>query len=419
MIDIKDMIQNLDRYTHELKIRNMDENLAIDLAALYSQKNDLQQKIDECRNEKNLFNKSILDLDPDQKKEAIFKMKKIDEIQNQYEAELESVKVLYQSKLYAIPNLSWPYIPIGNGEEDNVATGVFGQKIDFAFTPKEYFQLPGFIRDYNSTAGVKAVGTRGYYITGSLARLQRVLFNWVAKKLDLAGFEYVIPPVMVNENVMYGTGFFPNSKNDFYTVNPNEDNLFLVGSSEPSLMFLHAGETLELSKPKLLTAQTDCFRREAGSHGKDTRGGIRVHQFPKIEMVALTKPENSEEVFDYLTSLFSEFMTELGLHYRYLEVCSGDQSMKNYRMIDIEAWFPAHKEFREVCSSSNCTDYQTRNLGIKTKIESGDTVLAHSLNCTAVTNRTLFAILEQFQNQDGSVNVPTPLQEQFGSSKYL
>ncbi|NJK71668.1 MAG: hypothetical protein HC932_05525 [Thermales bacterium] len=195
----------------------------------------------------------------------------------------------------------------------------------FGYEVKNYYDLPVFVRDYKGEKGVEAVGSRGYYMTGQLAKLQRVLFDWVQEKIESKGFEYVIPPIMVNEKVMYGTGFFPSSKNDYYTVNLDEDNLYLVGSSEPSLMFLYNQETLNQIKPKLLMARTDCFRREAGSHGKDTQGGIRVHQFPKIEMVAICNPKKSSQVFELLTNIFSEIVSQLGLHYHYLEVCTGDQ----------------------------------------------------------------------------------------------
>ncbi len=414
MIDIKHLVKNTDRYEKELQIRNLETGKAIELVNTYESKNKLQQEVDSLRSQKNQFNDIVVKLSGEEKQTAINQMRELGAILKAKEAELKDLETTYSTLLYEIPNLTWDGIPVGKTDEDNVETAVFGQKKEYSFTPKHYYQLPTFVRDYAGEKGVKAVGSRGWYMRGELARFQRVLFSWVLEKLEQKGFEYVIPPIMVNEKVMEGTGFFPNSKNDFYSVNPGEDDLFLVGSSEPSLMFLHANEIVNLHKPKLFTAWTDCFRREAGSHGKDTQGGIRVHQFPKIEMVALCESNNSSEVFDLLTGIFTEIISDLGLHFHYLEVCTGDQPMKNTRMIDIEAWFPAQEKFREVCSSSNCTDYQTRNLNIKYIDENGDEALAHSLNCTGITNRTLFAIMEQYQNADGSVNIPEPLKNRFG-----
>ena len=312
-----------------------------------------------------------------------------------------------------IPNLTWEGIPVGPDDSANVEINVFGLKPDYNFTPKFYYDLPVFKRDYLSEKGVEAAGFRGYYITGELAKFQRALFNWVLDRVLEQGFDLVIPPIAVNENVMIGTGFFPTGMDDVYEVIEGDRTKYLTGTSEPSLMFMESNKHLELEKPRLITAWTTCFRKEIGAHGKDTKGGIRVHQFEKVEMVALCKPENSAKIFDMLTQLFSSNLDLLGLHYHHLEVSSGDISIKNYRQIDIEAWFPASQDFRELSSSSNCTDYQTRNLNITYTNSESQKELAHSLNCTGITNRAMFAIMEQFQKADGSVKVPEVLRKYY------
>ncbi len=406
MIDVKHLLAHTELYTQELEKRFMDTSLASQTAQAYKHVTQLKQELDEIRKKKNDFNKLVITLQGDEKMSAIASMKesaaKLKELESAHKKAQEELREL----VFRIPNITWSDIPVAADDSGNVATRVILNKPAYDFEVKHYYQLPAFERDYKSAEGVEAAGARGYYLTGDLARMQRALFRWVEDRILEAGFEYVIPPIMVNDQVMYGTGFFPSSKNDFYTVNPDEDNLYLVGSSEPSLMYLLQGKKLDLDNPRLLTANTTCFRREAGSYGQDTKGGIRVHQFEKIEQVVVCKPESSMEMFEFLTDFFTETITLLGLHAHHLEVSSGDMSLKNNRMIDIEAWFPAQNKYRELCSSSNCTDFQTRNLNIKYQTDDGSYALAHSLNCTGVTNRTMFAIMEQFQQDDGSVIIP-------------
>jgi len=418
MIDIKHLVENTETYAKELEIRGMNVAFATEAKELYMDWKSAQQEVDNLRQEQNTFNDKVIKLSGEEKVAAIAGMKDLSNKLKDMEAETKVLKDKLDEIVYKIPNLTWEGIPVGADDSANVVTVEFGKRAEFDFEPKNYFELPAFKRDYLGDKGVEAAGSRGYYIKGELAKLQRVLFNYILDNVIEKGFDYVIPPIMVNDKVMYGTGFFPSGKNDYYSVNPGEDDLFLVGSSEPSLMFMESNRVLDLDKPRLLTAWTSCFRREAGTYGKDTQGGIRVHQFEKIETVAICKPEESTKVFDMLTDIFTQNMISLGLNIHHLEVCTGDISIKNLRQIDIEAWFPAQNTFRELCSSSNCTDYQTRNLNIKYKDQNGDVVLAHSLNCTAVTNRAMFAIMEQNQQADGRVKIPAVLVPLYGK-EYL
>ena len=415
MIDIKHLVENTETYAEELKIRGMNTGLAKEAKELYLDWKSVQQEVDGFRQEQNKFNDTILTLEGQAKIAGIIQMKEISTKLKNLESETRVLKEKLDEVVFKLPNPTWEGIPVGPDDSTNVVTAEFGERAKFDFTPKNYFDLPVFKRDYLGEKGVEAAGSRGYFIKGKLAKFQRVLFSYILDKIENLGFDYIIPPIMVNDKVMYGTGFFPSSKNDFYSVNPGEDDLFLTGSSEPSLMFIESNNTLDLTTPRLLTANTSCFRREAGTYGKDTQGGIRVHQFEKIETVAICKPEESTKVFEMLTDIFTQNMISLGLNIHHLEVCSGDIGVKNYRQIDIEAWFPAQNTFRELCSSSNCTDYQTRNLNIKCKTIDGEVKLAHSLNCTGVTNRAMFAIMEQNQQADGRVKVPAVLVPLFGS----
>jgi seryl-tRNA synthetase len=416
MIDIKHLIENTEIYTSELKKRFKDETLAVQTKEKYLDWKEAQSSLELERKKKNEFNDIITTLSADQKPAAIAQMKEVSERIKNLEIQANGLYEEYENLVYQIPNLTWDGIPVGKDDTFNVETGVFGDKPEFNFVPKNYYELPVFERDYLSQKGVEAAGFRGYYITGELAKFQHVLFNWTLDRLISKGFEYVIPPIMVNENVMKGAGFFPSGKDDVFEVHEGDKIKYLVGTSEAQLMFMESGNTLHLDQPKKFAAWTTCFRKEIGAYGKDTKGGIRVHQFEKVETVFLCRPDQTNQVFDEMTAVFHETLNELGLYYHDLEVSSGDNSLKNHRMIDIEAWFPAQNQYREVCSSSICTDYQTRNLGIKCYDTNGNVVLAHSLNCTGITNRTMFAIMEQMQDENGRVKVPEVLVGRFGKA---
>jgi seryl-tRNA synthetase len=417
MIDIKYLVENTNLFALELQKRGKDDTLAYKTKDAYEMWKEKQQELETLRQKKNNFNDQIVKLSPIEKMRSIGEMKHLSDQIKGVESEVRELKENFDSLLSFVPNLTWAGIPVGPDENSNVETGVYGSPCKFDFDPTNYYDLPIFKRDYWGEKGVEASGFRGFYIRGELARLQQVLFSWALDRLMSKGFEFVIPPVFVNEEVLDGTGFFPTGREDVYEVKDGDKIRFLPGTSEAALMFLHADETLDLSKPKKLTAWTRCFRKEAGAYGKDTRGGIRVTQFEKIETVILCDPKESEVLFEEMKNVFMETADLLHLHYHTLEVSTGDISLKNNRQVDIEAWFPAQKAFRELCSASNCTDYQTRTLGIKSNTD-GTPVVAHSLNCTGMVNRVLFAIMEQFQEVDGRVRIPKVLIERFGK-EYL
>jgi seryl-tRNA synthetase len=416
MIDLKKLSQDPTIFTQELARRNKDTSLATELAKSYNEQLVIQKELDAQRQIKNEFNAQVVKLSGEEKQIAISKMKEVSDTIKDLESKINEVKTKVDTLAYKIPNITSQVTPVGETDEDNVVINNFGEIPKFDFEPKHYHELPVFKKNYFGEKGVEAFGTRGYYIKGDLAKLQKALFGFVLDNLESKGFEYVIPPIMVNNKTMYGTGFFPDGIEDTYSVTASDKTFYLVGTSEAPLMFLHSNSTIDLTKPVLLTANTPCFRKEAGSYGKDTMGGIRVHQFDKIETVALCKPEEADAVFDMLTDTFTQNAMSLGLAIQHLDVCTGDISMKNHRQIDIEAWFPAQMKFRELCSSSNCTDYQTRNLNITYIDVNGNKSLAYSLNATGVTNRMMFAILEQNQQADGSVKLPKILADLLGKT---
>ena len=418
MISMEHLIKNPDLYSDELKKRFKDVTLVERIVNLHIELKPLQAQLELLRAKKNQFNNIVITLSGAQKQEKISEMREVSNNIQSLEEQTKIINSQIEDLLYQVPNLTWSGIPVGPNSDSNIETAVHGAKPVYDFQPKNYYELPVFIRDYDNKRGVEASGFRGYYIQGQLALLQKALFDWSLGRLIEKGFNYIIPPVFVQDEVMYGTGFFPAGVEDAYEIKVGDRSFWLPGTSEAALMFYHSNQVLDLSIPVKLAAHTRCFRKEAGAYGKDTKGGIRVTQFEKIETVFICRPEDSYKVFDEMTSIFRETLDLLGLYYHDLETSSGDNSNKNHRMIDIEAWFPAQETFRELASSSNCTDYQTRTLNIKTNLDNGEKVFAHSLNCTGITNRTMFAIMEQFQQSDGRVKIPEVLVKAFGK-EYL
>ncbi|MGL4757965.1 MAG: serine--tRNA ligase [Patescibacteria group bacterium] len=416
MIDLKHLTANPELYELELKKRNKNPDLASQLSNHNKKLLEENKILDALRQKKNEFNDQVIKLSGEEKSKSIIEMQSLSQKIKDQEKLVSELKTIVSETLYKIPNLTSDQTPVGKDSDSNVVSEYFGTKKEMSFEPKNYFDLPVFKRDYLGEKGVEAFGSRGYYIKGDLAILQRALYDYILESLVNSGFEYVIPPILVNEKTMYGTGFFPDGVEDAYSVNSSDKTFYLVGTSEAPLMYMYSNSTIDLTEPVLLTAFTPCFRKEAGSYGKDTQGGIRVHQFDKIETVAICKPEDSAKVFDLLTKTFTNNIQKLDLHFQHLEVCTGDISIKNNRQVDIEAWFPAQKQYRELASSSNCTDYQTRTLGITFIDQDGNKAIAHSLNCTGITNRALFALLEQFQQEDGSVLIPEELAKRTGKN---
>jgi seryl-tRNA synthetase len=249
--------------------------------------------------------------------------------------------------------------------------------------------------------GAKISGARFGLITGGAALLSLALYRMALDRLVAAGFTPVLPPVLVREEAMYGTGFFPSEKNDYYAV--PEDGLYLVGTSEVPLIAMHLGEILE-ELPLRYCAYSSCFRRESGSAGRDTRGMFRVHQFQKVEMVAYVQPDASWDEHERLLEVEESFVRELGLPYRVVNSAAGDLSAAAAKRYDIEAWFPSQQRYREITSCSNTTDYQARRSGIRYRVDDKRLETPHTLNGTAVTDRWALAILENFEGE-----VPEPL----------
>jgi seryl-tRNA synthetase len=303
--------------------------------------------------------------------------------------------------------------PDGRNEEDAVEMRRWGEIRDFGFEPLDHLDIAARFGWIDTERGARLSGSRFVYRLGDFALMELALYRFALDRLARKGFVPVLPPVLVREQAMYGTGFLPTDDVNIYEV--ERDDLYLTGTSEVALAALHMDEILAATDlPLRYAGYSTCFRREAGAAGKDTRGMFRVHQFDKVEMFSFARPDASHEEHEHLLAIEEELVQELGLPYRVVSVAAGDLGPSAAKKYDIEAWFPGQGRYREITSTSNTTDYQARRLRIRYRGADRATEELHTLNGTAVTARSLIAILENFQQEDGSVAVP-PVLERYGS----
>jgi seryl-tRNA synthetase len=317
--------------------------------------------------------------------------------------------------LASLPNLPDPEAPAGETDEDNVTLREVGERPDFGFEPVDHLELGQRHGWIEMEAAANASGSRFAYLLGDLVVLEFALVRFAMELVRGEGFEPTIPPVLVREQALFGTGFFPGEREMIYEI--PRDELFLVGTSEVSLAQLHADQIMEADRlPRRYAGFSTCFRREAGAAGRDTRGIFRVHQFDKVEMFSFVEPGSSKEEHERLLAIQERILGELELPYRVVDVAIGELGAPAARKFDCEAWIPSQGRYREVTSCSNTTDYQARRLSSRYRAAQGESPEpVHTLNGTAVAvGRTLIALLENGQREDGTVDIPTSLQE-FGA----
>ncbi|HEV7942973.1 MAG TPA: serine--tRNA ligase [Solirubrobacteraceae bacterium] len=325
----------------------------------------------------------------------------------------EVARARLDDSLTRLPNLPDP--TAASGPEDEVVRLV-GEPRSLDFEPRDHLDLAGPLIDMER--GAKLSGARFAYLKGALVMLELALVRYALEKLQSHGFTPVIPPVLVRERALYGTGFLPDTEQQIYTL--DQDELYLVGTSEVALASLHDGEVIDVDRlPLRYAGFSPCFRREAGAAGKDTRGIFRVHQFDKVEMFSFVPPEDSPAEHERILSIEEEILSELGLPYRVLNIAVNDLGGSAAKKFDCEAWMPSQGRYRELTSCSNTTDYQARRLEIRMRPAGGSPQTLHTLNGTAVAvGRTIVALLENGQQQDGSVLLPGRLAA-FGAPKSL
>jgi seryl-tRNA synthetase len=319
------------------------------------------------------------------------------------ESELADAQATRDDLLARVPNPPDPDSPDGVTEEDALELRRVGDPPQFNFEPRDHLELTSI----DMERGARLSGSRFAYRIGDAALLELALYRFALDRMGERGFLPVLPPVLVREEAMYGTGFLPTDEVNIYLV--ERDDLYLVGTSEVSLAALHMGEILDSDAlPLRYAGYSTCFRREAGAAGKDTRGMFRVHQFDKVEMFVFCLPEESRETHELLLALEEELVQELGIPYRVVSTAAGDLGSSATKKYDIEAWFPTQGRYREITSTSNTTDYQARRLDVRFRRD-GRVEHVHTLNGTAVTARAMLSVLENFQDEAGGVAVPDVL----------
>lgn len=415
MLDIKFIRENPETVKEEIKKRNMKIDLDVFLG-LDKKKREIQQEAENLRKKQNEANKTI---SQNKDEKIIAEMKAIKNKLSELDPELKDLEKQIKDILLQLPNITHESVPVGKDENDNVVIKKWGEKPEFDFQPKEHFEIKSVKNLIDAERGAKVSGARFWYLKGDLARLEFALMQYAFEFYGKKGFEPMIVPMLVREEAMFGTGFFPAEKNEIYNVNADEDNLYLVGTAEVPLAAYHLNEVLDLKDgAKKYLGYSSCFRKEAGTYGKDMKGILRGHQFNKIEMFVFCNPEESWELHEYLLKCAEEFMQSLNLHYQILNMCTGDIGAPNAKKYDIECWMPGQEKYRETNSCSNDTDFQARRLNCKFTNKDGKKEFVHTLNNTACADlRILIAILENYQQKNGSVIVPEVLRKWVGKEK--
>ncbi len=333
------------------------------------------------------------------------------------EDELDRAKASMQHFWDRVPNPPDASAPDGLDEEDAEEIRRWGEPAAFGFEPRDHLDIGTRLGWFDQDRGARVSGSRFVYRMGDAALLELALYRFALDRLVARGFVPVLPPVLVREKAMYGTGFLPTDDVNIYYI--ERDELYLTGTSEVALAGLHMEEILDADDlPLRYAGYSTCFRREAGAAGKDTRGIFRVHQFDKVEMFSFARPEDARDEHEYLLSIEEELVQELGIPYRVVNVAAGDLGPSATKKYDIEAWFPGQQRYREITSTSNTSDYQARRLEVRFRTGERGPDLVHTLNGTAITARSLVAIIENFQQEDGSIAVP-PVLERFGAPTRL
>ena len=408
MIDLKALRENPAAFKNSQKVRGEDPAIVDQLLAADDARREAISEFESLRAEQNTLSKAVGAAKGDEKNSLLENAKQLATAVKSADAKRAEAEEAANKLALLIANLIDPAAPIG-GEADFKVIEKIGTPRDFkaeGFEPKDHVELGKILKAIDTERGAKVAGARSYYLTGVGALLELALVNYAISLAVKSGFIPMIPPVLVKPAAMEGTGFLGQAAENVYHL--AQDELYLVGTSEVPLAAYHMDEVLE-SLPIRYTGYSPCFRREAGSYGKDTRGIIRVHQFEKVEMFTFCKPEDAKAEHSRLLNWEKEFFTSLELPYRVIDVASADLGASAVRKFDIEAWVPTQGEYREVTSTSNCTQFQARRLNIRYK-EDGATKPVATLNGTLVAvPRTIVAILENHQQKDGSVKVPAVL----------
>ena len=424
MLDMKLILANPEEVKRRLSLRKSALAAQIDeVLSLYENYKKVLGSVEELRAQRNSLSKQIGQIKKEKgdaaAQEVMAQVGRLKEEMAQKEAQMEPLKKQIDDLLLSIPNLPNENIPVGTSDADNPEYLPCSMPLPkFDFKPLDHQAIGEKLGILDFAAAATLSGSRFALYKGDGARLERAIISFMLDMHARKGYTEILPPVIVNEEILYGTGQLPKFREDMYELT-GEPKQFLISTAEIPLTNLNRGRVIaEAELPIKLTAWTPCFRKESGTYGKDTRGLIRNHQFNKVELVMISKPENSYQMLEIMVSDAQEVLKELGLPYHVVELCSGDIGFSSAKTYDIEVWMPSENRFREISSCSNCLDFQARRMGLRYKNAQGKLEYVHTLNGSGLAvGRTFAAILENFQQADGSVVIPPALRPYFGKDK--
>jgi seryl-tRNA synthetase len=414
MLDLKLVRDDPERVRTALAKRGPGVADQVDrLLELDAARRALVTEVDTLRSEQKRRGREVAKAAPGEREQILAGLRELSDRLDQAEARLRAAEADLAEVLARVPNLPDPTVPPG-GEDDAVELRRWGTPADLDFPVRDHLELGELLGAIDTVRAAKVSGARFGYLVGQGALLELALVRFAMDRLTAAGFVPVIPPVLVRREAMFGTGFLPADEQQIFRT--ADDDLYLAGTSEVPLVSYHSDELLDpATLPRRYAGFSTCFRREAGSYGKDTRGIFRVHQFDKVEMVSFVVPEASAHEHDHLLAQEEELLQALELPYRVVNIAAGDLGGSAAKKYDCEAWIPSQGTYRELTSTSNCTDYQARRIACRVREPDGNRPV-HTLNGTAVAvGRTIVALLENHQQPDGSVRIPAALVPHFGA----
>ena len=415
MLDIKFIRENKDFIKEGARKKHIDFDVD-ELLGVDDKRRELLLKVEEMRAKQNKATEGISAMtDQAEREKRIAEMKELKTLLQGREEELKGVMIKWQELMLQVPNIPDMSVPDGKSDEDNVEVKTWGEKKEFSFEMKDHLEIMKNLDMVDFERGSKVHGFRGYFLKNDGALLSWAIWNYAQDFFLEKGFFPMIVPSIVKKINLYGTGHLPNEVDDLYET---QDGDYLSGTSEVATMGYHSDDILDFANgDKKILSFSPCYRREAGSYGKDTKGLIRVHEFFKLEQIILCPADHqkSVEYHEWLNRNTEEFIESLNIPYRRVVNCGGDLGLGQVKKYDIELWVPGEKKYREISSASYFHDFQTRRFNIRYRDESGKTKYAHSLNCTAIpTPRILVSLVENFQKEDGTVEVPQALQKYLG-----
>jgi seryl-tRNA synthetase len=427
MIDLEDLRTRPDVYEKAAKDKGSKVSVK-DFLKLDGRRKKLVPQVEKMRAEKNDVNKAMPTLKDEEKKKAVADMKKLNEDLKKKEGDLETIEKDWKLTQLLLPQVPHESVPIGKDDSENVEVSSWGDKPSFDFEPKDHVSLGESLDIIDIPRGVKVAGSRSYFLKGDGMRLELALLHYTLDHLIKKGFTAFAPPLMATWDCFMGTGMFPGAEDQTYAVGADRedgtiesDELYLIGTSEVSVASYHKDEVLT-DLPKRYCGLSNCFRREAGTYGKDTKGLYRIHQFQKVEQVVLCEADEATglAMHEEIRQNAEEVLQALKLPYRVVNVCTGDMGQGKVFMQDIETWMPSRDAYGETHSCSYLGDFQARRLNIKYEDASGEKKFCHTLNNTCIASpRILIPILEIYQNADGSVTVPDVLRPYMGGQERI